>query len=71
MSNQQPDYLAYLLRLWRHNDEEQTNWRASIESSHSGNRHVFANLDDLVTFLRLQMGLGHDESEQKDAPKQG
>ena len=41
MSNEQPDYLSYLLRLWREDGEELSNWRASLESALTGERHVF------------------------------
>jgi len=57
MSNRakQPDYLSYLLRLWREG-EGKTTWRASLESSHTGEQKGFANLDDLFDFLREQIG---------------
>ena len=48
---EQPGYLAYLLRLWRVNDEEGPVWRASVESPHTGERHGFANLELLFAFL--------------------
>ena len=49
----QSDYLSYLLRLWRVGEEEAV-WRASLESSHTGERKGFAGLDDLFDFLREQ-----------------
>ncbi|MFL7792715.1 MAG: hypothetical protein AB8I69_11285 [Anaerolineae bacterium] len=50
-----PDYLSYLLRLWRVDGKDaEPVWRASLESSHSGGRMVFARLDDLFDFLREQ-----------------
>lgn len=45
-------YSAYLLRLWR--DSEQSPWRASLEDAQSGERHGFADLEQLFSFLRRQ-----------------
>lgn len=41
-------YQSYLLRLWK---AEQTNWRASLEDSRTGERIGFANLEQLFAFL--------------------
>ena len=50
-----PDYISYLLRLWRVDGKDaEPVWRASLKSSHSGERMVFARLDDLFDFLRGQ-----------------
>ncbi|MCP4540371.1 MAG: hypothetical protein GY832_24805 [Chloroflexi bacterium] len=53
-SKEPPDYLSYLLRLWQVSDGK-TAWRASLESSYTGERKGFANLDDLFDFLRTQI----------------
>lgn len=61
-AGKQGDYVAYLLRMWRDSDDEeppcpqQTAWRATLQSPHSGDRVGFANLDDLFDFLRGQTG---------------
>lgn len=66
---QQPNYLAYLLRLWRMRGTEEAGWRASLASPDTGERHGFASLDDLFSFLRRQTSAGSaadgDESEVK------
>lgn len=50
-----PDYRSYLLRLWRVDGKDaEPVWRTSLVSSHSGERMVFARLDDLFDFLREQ-----------------
>jgi hypothetical protein len=50
-----PHYLSYLLRLWRVDGEDaEPVWRASLESARTGERMVFARLDDLFDFLREQ-----------------
>ena len=48
------DYLAYLLRLWQAKAEGETTWRASLESSLTGERQGFASLDELFEFLRRE-----------------
>ena len=58
MDKQQPDYLSYLLRLWRVSGEEKAVWRASLESPHTGERRGFANSTDLFTFLERELGHG-------------
>jgi hypothetical protein len=50
-------YVSYLLRLWREKGEQTTRWRASLQDPHSGDRVGFAHLDELVAFLREQIGL--------------
>jgi hypothetical protein len=53
-SEKQPDYYAYLLRLWR---EEGTgeNWRASLENARTGERIGFASLADVFGYLDRQL----------------
>lgn len=64
MKKEQPDYLAYLLRLWRVNGNgkfqsgtSKAVWRASLENPHTGERQGFASLETLVDFLREQTGV--------------
>jgi hypothetical protein len=53
--NSEPDgYQTYLLRLWRARYKGQWQWRASIESPHTGERQWFADLDQLLTYLNEQ-----------------
>jgi hypothetical protein len=70
MVGEQPDYLSYLLRLWRVNDGGTSHredgesehaggkavWRASLESVRTGERRSFASLEELFDFLREQAG---------------
>lgn len=53
-SQEQPDYLSYLLRLWRESDGEVPVWRASLKSSHTGEKVGFGSLEELCEFLRRQ-----------------
>jgi hypothetical protein len=54
-SREPPDYLAYMLRLWRMRGA-QAAWRASLEDPHSGERLSFASLDEVFAFLKQQTG---------------
>ncbi len=45
------DYLAYMLRLWRVHSQSHIVWRASLESAHTGERVMFADLDALLAFI--------------------
>ncbi len=51
MTTERPRYFAYLLRLWQVRTDGEVVWRASLEDSHTGERHGFANLDRLFAFL--------------------
>ena len=63
MTKQQPDYISYLLRLRRVSgqDESQTSservtWHASLEDPRTGQQHHFASVEEVLEFLRAQMG---------------
>jgi hypothetical protein len=58
MSQEQPVYQSYLLRLWSVRVDDDTIWRASLESSVTSQRQGFASLDDLCDFLKRQAGVG-------------
>jgi hypothetical protein len=66
------DYLSYLLRLWRvsgsedGSGEEETVWRASLESSYTGERIGFASLEELFEFLRRQTGMASELNDDRD-----
>jgi hypothetical protein len=49
-----PDYLAYLLRLWRDNQKQA--WRATVQNPHTGERYTFASLPALLVFLETETG---------------
>jgi hypothetical protein len=67
LMKKQPDYLSYLLRLWRVSGDEayrpslqKATWRVSLEDPHTHKRHGFAGLDELFEFLRNQIGANRD-----------
>jgi hypothetical protein len=58
-------YAAYLLRLWREKGTGPTRWRASLQDPHSGERVGFANLEELLGYLRRVTG---DLPERNGSP---
>ena len=55
MSDKQPSYFSYLLRVWRVNEANGSVWRASLEDPHTARRIGFDNVEGLFTFLRQQL----------------
>ncbi|MCE7985022.1 MAG: hypothetical protein DYG89_27930 [Caldilinea sp. CFX5] len=53
MATDQPNYHAYLLRLWRVETQHTgaATWRASLEDPHTGLRLGFATLEQLFAYL--------------------
>ncbi len=45
---------SFLLRLWYVRENDHTACRYSLESSHTGEKWGFADLESLVVFLRKQ-----------------
>lgn len=45
-------YQSYLLRLWRTQEGE---WHGSLQAAQNGERHLFADVESLVTFLYTQL----------------
>lgn len=52
MTKAQPEYHAYLLRLWCTTDSGRSIWRASLEWPDVPRRQSFATLEALFAFLR-------------------
>jgi hypothetical protein len=44
-------YESFLLRLWESDEDGQLIWRASLESTETGERHGFADLVSLFAYL--------------------
>ena len=59
MKPPRPGYRAFLLRLWQTPVDQ---CRVSLEDAHTGQRHVFASLAELVEFLEKHAG-GQDPCE--------
>jgi hypothetical protein len=52
MRDRSDAYHSYMQRLWRTHCNGKWQWRASLESPHTGERQLFASLGQLFTFLR-------------------
>ena len=66
MPQKRPDYLSFLLRLWR--DSDSTPWRASLEAPGGGEALHLPSLAALFAFLTQQTGqtLGQLEADPHD-----
>lgn len=51
MRDEHTHYLAYMLRLWVVDSNNQSVWRASLESPVTGDRQAFRSLAALFEFL--------------------
>ena len=71
MGKEQPEYLSYLLRLWRVSGKGEAVWRASLESPHTGERHGLANLTDLFAFLEQEVSHASQRQAAPDADDKG
>ena len=69
-TGKQRDYVSYMLRMWQDSSDgesprsNETLWRASLQSPHTGDLEGFASLDDLFDFLRGQAGLDNVQNEE-------
>jgi hypothetical protein len=50
MSDEPDAYQTYVLRLWRARCQGKWQWRASLESPNTGERHTFASLPQLFAY---------------------
>ena len=66
MGEEKQRYHSFLLRLWQVKENEHTAWRASLESSHTGERWGFADLDALCTFLHERTAILTDTEASKE-----
>jgi hypothetical protein len=66
MDEERPDYLSYLLRLWRVREQEPEAWRASLQRPGSSERIGFRSLDELFAFLRRQTGTAQGWEAERD-----
>jgi len=54
MIDERREYQAYLVRLWQVRSSGKWVWRAALESPHTGERQVFADLAGLFAYLERQ-----------------
>jgi hypothetical protein len=63
--NEPPRYRSYVLRCWEMRSQipkRPAMWRFSLEEARTGEKHTFADLEALVTFLQAE--LAKPESEK-------
>ncbi len=80
MAGEPPDYLSFMLRLWRVQGKHQWRWRVSIENL-AGERHGFHDLAALFTYLAAATGAdqlascgqagGHEAAASVNPPAPG
>lgn len=62
-------YYSFLLRLWKSEQiENAVTWRASLESTDSTERIIFADIDELVEYIN-QLTFGDIPSNEADENK--
>jgi hypothetical protein len=66
MTEKQPRYLSYLLRLWQTGGDEERTWCASLETPGVRERRGFASLEDLFEFLASQTGVENREGRDSE-----
>ncbi len=49
-------YHSFLVRLWSSESDEDAAWHISLESSETGEKQIFANLNALFQFLENLTG---------------
>ena len=54
MNTERHEYRAYLVRFWRVRSGGKWVWRTTLESPHTAERQVFADLPELFAYLERQ-----------------
>ena len=52
MIQERPEYLAYLLRMWRVQEDGGSHWRASLERPGDGQQLAFPDLEQAFDYPR-------------------
>ncbi len=68
MADEQPRYIAYLLRLWQTRNDGRLVWLASLGDPHTGERRGFGSVQQLIAFLQDQTDAHADRTEDEEAP---
>lgn len=63
MSEENPHYFSYMLRLWQTSERDAKVWRASLDSPITRERLGFENLEDLFEFLHKQLDADDKDEE--------
>jgi len=54
MNGERQEYRAYLVRFWRVRSGGRWVWRTTLESPHTAERQIFADLPELFAYLERQ-----------------
>ena len=68
MPTPEPDYHAYLLRIWRVLGNEGSHWRASLENVQTGELRGFEDIEWLQDYLDTIAGVGGKQGDSRSAP---
>lgn len=49
--NCKSEYYSFLLRIWYSSREDQDKWRVTLENIVSDEKHIFSDIEALVTFI--------------------
>lgn len=49
--NYKSEYYSFLLRIWYSSREDQDKWRVTLENIVSDEKHIFSDIEALVTFI--------------------
>lgn len=60
--------LIYVVRLWSADSPDGPVWRSSVQNPISGERHVFANLEEFFGFIEGQTQLVTEATQAADNP---
>ena len=62
-------YESYLLRVWESDQAGELIWRASLESTDTGERHGFADMSSLFAYLEtVCLTLPPDDAKELTKP---
>ena len=68
--NAKDAYFSYMLRIWRLKESEGLSsektelWRVSLESTQTRKLFMFANLEEMIIFLKDQFVQGDENSDE-------
>jgi hypothetical protein len=69
MSKEHPEYIAFLLRMWRVPEDGGAHWRASLERPGDGQQLAFTDLEAAFDYLRRQAGQPPSVPPAADHPR--
>jgi hypothetical protein len=56
VGSRRPDYLSYLVRLWRVGQGREACWRASLQRPGTEEPIWFTDLEEMLAYLRAEAG---------------